>query len=93
MIHINIDPNVKPVHAWPYPVSHVHLGTFKSELDHLVKLGVSVPQQESEQALLIFIVAKKDGHICWIGNLQQSNKVVWCTQYPLQIITNIQRNA
>jgi hypothetical protein len=39
-IHIDIDPNAKPVHSRPYPVPRIHLKNFKMELDHLVRLGV-----------------------------------------------------
>jgi hypothetical protein len=28
-VHIDIDPNAKPVHSRPYPVSQIHLKTFK----------------------------------------------------------------
>ena len=47
-VHIDIDPNAKPVHSRPYPVPWIHLKTFKKELDHLVKIGVLAAQQESE---------------------------------------------
>jgi hypothetical protein len=58
-VHIDIDPNAKPVHARPYPVPHVHLSTFRKELDHLVKLGVLVPQQQSEWLSPTLIVPKR----------------------------------
>jgi hypothetical protein len=35
-VHIDIDPNAKPVHSRPYPVPWIHLKTFKKELDHFV---------------------------------------------------------
>jgi hypothetical protein len=47
-IHIDIDPNAKPVHSKPYPVPQIHLKTFKMELNHLVRTGVLASQQESE---------------------------------------------
>ena len=47
-VHIDIDPDAKPVHAGAYPVPRVHLSTFRKELDHLMKLGVLVPQQQSK---------------------------------------------
>jgi hypothetical protein len=39
-VHIDIDPNAKPVHSRPYPVPRIHLKTFKIELDHLVRIAV-----------------------------------------------------
>jgi hypothetical protein len=50
-VHIDIDPNAKPVHYRPCPVPRIHLKTFKSELDHLVRIGVLASQQECEWAL------------------------------------------
>jgi hypothetical protein len=47
-VHIDIDPNTKPVHSRPYPVPQIHLKTFKKELNHLVEIGVQAAQQESE---------------------------------------------
>jgi hypothetical protein len=60
-LHIDIDPNAKPVHSRPYPVPQIHLKTFKTELNHLVRIGVLASQQESEWALPSFITPKKDG--------------------------------
>eukprot|EP00804_Cyclotella_cryptica_P015823 CCRYP_006328-RE/>CCRYP_006328-RE protein AED:0.09 eAED:0.09 QI:0/-1/0/1/-1/1/1/0/883 len=90
-VHIDVDPDAKPVHARQYPVPRVHLSTFKKELDHLVKLGVLVPQQQSEWASPTFIVQKKDGRVRWISDLRQLNKVVPRKQYLLPIITDILR--
>ena len=37
-MHIELEPNAAPVYKRPHPIPHVHLVTFKKELDHLVKL-------------------------------------------------------
>jgi hypothetical protein len=65
------------------------LKTFKKELNHLVKIGVLVAQQESEWASPSFIIPKKDSRVRWISNLLQLNKVIRCKQYSLPIITDI----
>jgi hypothetical protein len=90
-VHIDIDPNAKPVHSRPYPVPQIHLKTFKKELDHLVRVAVLAAQQESEWVSPSFIIPKKDGRACWISDLHQLNKVIRCKQYPLLIITDILR--
>ncbi len=90
-VHIDIDPNAKPVHFRPYPVPQIHLKTFKKELDHLVRIGVLAAQQESEWVSPSFIIPKKDNRVCWISNIRQLNKVIKCKQYPLLIITDILR--
>ncbi len=93
-VHIDIDPNSKPVHSRPYPLPWIHLKTFKIELNHLVRLGVLAPQQESEWASPSFITPKKDGRVCWISDLPQLNKVIWFKQYMLPIITgNLQKRS
>jgi hypothetical protein len=90
-VHIDNDPNAKPVHSRLYPVPRIHLKTFKKELDHLVRIGVLAAQQESEWASPSFIIPKKDGRVRWISNLCQLNKVIRCKQYPLPIIMDILR--
>ena len=66
----------------------MHLATFQCELNHLVKIGMLIPTQESEWALPSFIIPKKDGHVPWISDLRQLNKVIKCRQYPLPIISD-----
>jgi hypothetical protein len=88
-VHIDIDPNAKLVHSRPYLVPQIHLKIFKTELDHLVRIGVLASQQENEWASPSFIIPKKDARVRWISNLCQLNKVIIRKQYPLPIITDI----
>ncbi len=88
-VHIDIDPNAKPVYSRPYPVPQIHLKNFKNKLDHLIRLGVLTSQQESEWVSPLFIIPKKDGRVHWISNLHQLNKVIRHKQYLLLSITDI----
>jgi len=69
----------------------IHLSMYKCELDHLVDLGILVPQQESKWASPSFIISKKAGSVRWISNLRQLNKVIKGKQYPLPVTTDILR--
>jgi hypothetical protein len=62
-VHIELSPGAKPMHSRPYPVPHMHLITFKCDLDHFVEIGVLVPTQESEWAPPSFNIQKKDGRV------------------------------
>ncbi len=93
IVHIDIDLNAKPVHFRPYPVPQIHLKAFKNKLDHLVRIGVLISQQESEWVLPSLIIPKKDDKVLWISDLRQLNKVIRRKQYPLPIITDILQHS
>jgi hypothetical protein len=73
-ICIDIDPNAKPVHSRSYSLPQIHLKTFKMELNHLVKIGVLAPQQESKWASLSFFTPKKDDRVCWISSKKSTEQ-------------------
>ena len=87
--HIEIMPDAVPKHSRPYAVLHMHLKTFKKELQHLLKIGVLSRQGSSTWASPTFIIPKKDGRVRWISDLRKLNKVVIRKQYPLPIINDI----
>ena len=90
-MHIELEPGAHPVYCRPYPIPHVHLATFKKELDHLVALGVLSPARDTEWGLPTFIIPKKDGRVRWVSDMRELNKVIKKTQYTLPIIQDILR--
>ena len=69
-MHIDLTPGARLVYRRPYPVSQVHLETFKKELYHLEDIGVSCPVRDTEWDLPTFITPKKDGTVRWVSDLR-----------------------
>ena len=90
-MHIELEPGARPVYHRLYPIPHVHLATFKKELDHLVEIGVLSPARDTEWGLPTFIIPKKDGRVRWVSDMRELNKVIKKTQYTLPIIQDILR--
>jgi len=90
-VHIDLEPDARPVHARAYPVPKIHEAAYKKELFHLVKLGVLAYQGPSDWASPSFIIPKKDGRVRWISDLRALNKCIRRQQYPLPRINDILR--
>ena len=91
-VHLDLDPNAKPIHARAFPVPKLHQGTFKKELKHLCEEGVLSPIEPSEWASPTFIIPKKDGRVQWVSDFRALNKVLKRKQYPLPIINELIRH-
>ena len=89
LIHLDVDPNIKPHRCRAYPIARSQLKLFKQELDRLVKIGVLSPCGRSSWISGTFIIPKKDMCIRWISDFRALNKALKRKVYPIPRIQDI----
>jgi hypothetical protein len=67
-VHINIDPNAKPVHFMPHPVPQIHLKTFKKEdnrvswISNSPQLNKTIKRKQYQLSIITDILRKCSGY-------------------------------
>ena len=88
-VHLDVDPQAKPVFRRAYPVPHLHRDVFKQELERLVSIGVLTKVGRSLWALPTFVVSKANGTVRWVSDFRSLNRVITRRMYPIPIISEV----
>jgi hypothetical protein len=86
---IKLIPGSEPYHAHPFLVPRIHELTLKKELDRLVQIGVLKRVNCSQWGALTFIIAKKDGTVCFISDFRELNEWVQRNPFPTPKIQDL----
>ena len=86
---IELQDNVKPYHAKPFPIPRVHEETLKKEVDRLVEIGVLRRVNNSEWAAPTFIIPKKNKTVHFFSDFRQLNKRIKRKPFPIPKIQDL----
>ena len=71
---IQLKPGVKPYHVKTFPVPCMHLETFQTEIECLIKIGVLKKVNCSEWAAPCYLIPKLDNTVHFINGFCKLNK-------------------
>ena len=86
---IELQDNVKPYHAKPFPIPRVHEETLKKEVNRLVEIGVLKRVNNSEWAAPTFIIPKKNKTVRFISDFRELNKRIKRKPFPIPKIQDL----
>ena len=68
---IELLEGAQPNHTKLFPIPKVYKETLKTEINRLVSIGVLKHENNSEQAVPTFVIAKKNGNVCFISDFRE----------------------
>ena len=86
---IELQDNIKPYHAKPFPIPRVHEETLKKEVNRLVEIGVLKRVNNSEWAAPTFIIPKKNKTVRFISDFRELNKRIKRKPFPIPKIQDL----
>ena len=88
LIYLQLKEGSKPYHGWPFPIPNKHMESTKKEIQRLCNLGV-LRQADSEWALPIFIIPKKDNTMRVLSDFNEINKRIVRKPFPIPQISTV----
>ena len=83
------DPNGKPFHTKPYPVSYSQEKKLREEVDRMCEQKVLRKINRSEYASPMFTISKPDGTLRSLADLRELNKRIKRKPYPIPKIQDM----
>jgi hypothetical protein len=87
--NIELKLDVKPYHAWCYPIPKVYEETMKKEVERLCAIGVLKKVNRSKWAAPTFIIPKKNGTVWFISDFRKLNKRIKRKPFPIPKIQDL----
>ena len=87
-VRFDLKLGTKPYRGKAFLIPHAQKAVFKQEVERLMELGVLKPQPHSEWGSLAFIIAKKNGQVCFLTDFREVNKRIVRIPWPIPKISD-----
>ena len=82
-VRFDLNLGTKPCHGKAFPIPRALKAVFKKEVECLVELGGLKLQPSSEWGSQAFVIAKKNGQVCFLTDFREVNKRIFRTLWPI----------